>query len=105
MMGSTQGMAGPVPADEIFDTSKIWKAAIDEYEKNAGVRIATLNSVNTIEGILNEVNTSERRFLTRRHDGSRADRLRAILSQSLRPIEQLLNVATQVSKGVSLSNH
>jgi len=102
-MGGTSGPAGTALADEeAIDTSKVWKAAIDQYEKIAGVRIATLNSVNTIDDILKEVNTSEKSFLGRRHSGSRSDRFRALLSQSLRPIERLLEVAAQASKGASL---
>ncbi|KAL8367153.1 hypothetical protein RB599_010243 [Gaeumannomyces hyphopodioides] len=98
-MGGTQAPTGPVPADEAIDTSKIWKAAIDQYEKIAGVRIATLNGVNTIEDILKEVRTSEKTFLRRRHNGSRSDRFRTLLSQSLDSIQRLLEVAAQASKG------
>ncbi|KAB5560309.1 ankyrin repeat-containing domain protein [Coniochaeta sp. 2T2.1] len=97
-MSSVQGQAGPV-ADEAIDTSEIWRAAIDQYEKTTGVRITALNGVNSIEGILAEVNMNEKRFMRRRHNGSKSDRLRTLLSQSFRPIEQLLIVATQASKG------
>ncbi|KLU88296.1 hypothetical protein MAPG_07283 [Magnaporthiopsis poae ATCC 64411] len=97
-MGDAQALTGSVPADEAIDTSKIWKAAIDQYEKIAGVRMATLNGVNTIEDILKEVRTSERMFLSRRHSGSRSDRLRTLLSQNIRSIQQLLEITVQASK-------
>ena len=100
-MGSNHGLAGPASVDETIDTSKIWKTAVEQYERTSGVQIAALNSVNTIEDILNEVQTNENRFLRHRHSGSRSDRFRALLSQSLRPIERLLDVATQASKGAS----
>lgn len=97
------GYVVPHTTTGMADTLEMWNTAIAQYEKATGVRLATLKGVNTVEDILNEVQLKQRVFLGRRHSGSRSDRVRAVLSQSLKPIGQLLEIATQASKGVSLS--
>lgn len=102
-MSVTPGNVVPHTTTGMVDTSEMWDSAIAQYEETTGVRLATLKGVKTVEDILNEVRLNQRVFLGRRHSGSRSDRVRAVLSQSLKPIGQLLEIATQASKGVSLS--
>jgi hypothetical protein len=83
------------------DTARIWKAAVDEYERITGVRIQGLDGANSIEGILSKIENDEDKFRIRRHDGSKLDKFRTLVGQSLGPIEKLGSIINQAAKTVS----
>lgn len=85
----------------ITDVGRIWQAALDEYETLTGIRIQAFDGANNIEGVLSEITKDEDKFKHRRHDGSKLDKFRTLVAQSLGPIEKLGSIANNAAKGVS----
>lgn len=85
----------------VTDIGRIWQAALDEYESITGIRIQAFDGVNTIEGVLSAIIKDEEKFKHRRHDGSKLDRFRTLVAQSLGPIDKLGSIANNAAKGVS----
>ncbi len=71
------------------DVGLMWKEAIDRYEKITLVKIELLAQANNVEEILTEIHEREMKFKSHRHDGSRLDKFRSIVSKSLYPIEKV----------------
>jgi len=75
------------------DIGAIWKAAIDHYEEITKVKIESLAVANNVDEILEEIHGRETKFKGYRHDGSKLDKFRSLVSKSLGPIEKLSNIA------------
>lgn len=83
-----------------FGIATIWKTAVNDYERITGVQIQPLATVNDISGVISEINKDETRFKHHRHDGSKLDKFRSLVCQSLTPIEVLSNIVAQAIKTV-----
>jgi hypothetical protein len=79
------------------DVGAIWKAAIDRYEEITMVKIETLAGANNVDEILDEIRGRETKFKGYRHDGSKSDKFRSLISKSLGPIEQLSNIVASAA--------
>ncbi len=82
------------------DVGVIWKAAIDRYEKIAMVKIETLAKANNVAEILVEIHERETKFKSFRHDGSKTEKFRSLVSKSLGPIEKLSNIVASAALAV-----
>ncbi|PGH05438.1 hypothetical protein GX51_02962 [Blastomyces parvus] len=78
------------------DIDAIWKAAIDRYENVTTTKITYLTSAKNVDDILNEIHDRESKFKSFRHDGSKTDRFRTLVSKSLRPVEQVSDILAQI---------
>ncbi|KAK3994869.1 ankyrin repeat-containing domain protein [Cladorrhinum sp. PSN332] len=85
-------------ADTTVNIANLWKTALIEYENTTGIRIQALDSAKDIEEILSDLCKDEGRFKQRRHDGSKLDKFRTLVSQSLGPVEKLGNIVAQATK-------
>ncbi|KAL7954774.1 ankyrin repeat-containing domain protein [Trichoderma compactum] len=76
----------------------IWKEALDSYERVTGTRIDQLQRTTNIDEILSEIGARQSAFSLQRHNGSRLDRFRTIVSESLAPIEAANEIVSQAVK-------
>ncbi|EPE36656.1 Ankyrin repeat-containing protein [Glarea lozoyensis ATCC 20868] len=77
------------------DVGAIWKAALVRYEAITTVKIESLGAANNVEEILADIHERETKFKTYRHDSSKLDRFRSLVSRSLGTIEKLSNMVAQ----------
>ena len=68
--------------------------------KSLPVKIESLTIANNVDGILDEIHGRETKFKGYRHDGSKADKFRSLVSKSLGPIEKLSSVAASTTSTV-----
>ena len=85
----------------VTDIAALWRGAIDRYEAVAGVKIECLTKANNIDEILSQIQGSMASFKAHRHDGSKLDRFRSLVSRSLEPIEQLSKIVATAASSVS----
>lgn len=83
------------------DIGAIWQTAIDRYEAITTFKLDSLASATSVEEILSEIREEDTKFKTFRHDGSRVDRFRSLVSKSLRPIEVLSQITAEAASSVS----
>lgn len=83
------------------DIEEIWRTAICRYETTTGTRFECLAKANTLDDVQNEIRNREALFKSHRHDGSKTDKFRTLVSQSLKPIEKVSEIAAQASSNVS----
>jgi hypothetical protein len=74
---------------------------VDEYERATGVKIQELRGANNIESILSQIKKNEDMFRKHRNDGSKLNKFRTLVSQSLGPIDKLGTIIAHASKAVS----
>lgn len=79
----------------------IWKNAISEYEKTTGEAIEALSTASTVDAVLEEIRQKGTKFQTFRHDGSKTDKFRSLVSQSLEPIVFLSGIVAHATKHAS----
>ena len=60
-----------------------------------------LRGANNIDGILSQIKNNEDMFRKHRNDGSKLDKFRALVSQSLGFIDKLGTIIAHASKAVS----
>lgn len=84
------------------DIAEIWKTAICRYEETIGTGIESLTKANTLADILNEIHDKESMFKSKRHDGSKTDKFRSLVSKTLYPIEKIGEIVAQASSSVSI---
>ena len=90
-----------VATEQPYELGRVWQEAVDNYARTVSDQhIARLKQNTTVESILNEVDKMEISFTRKRHDGSKTNKLRTLIRDSLAPIQALSNVATQASKAV-----
>ncbi len=87
-------------ADAIVDFSTIWKVAIDRYEEITMVKIQSLARANNVDEILNGIHERERKFKSYRHDGSKLDKFRTLVSNSLNPIKKVGDMVASAASTV-----
>lgn len=98
-MPSVDSNVGSV-TDPTSDVGTIWRAAIERYKRTAKVKLSSLSRTSNIDQILANIQKREERFNRRRHDGSKLDKFRTLVKNSLDPIEKLGNIVAQATKAV-----
>lgn len=86
------------------DVGAIWKAAIDRYETVTKVKIGSLSGTNNIDQILANIQKRQAKFERHRHDGSKLDKFRTLVKNSLAPIQILGDIVSQATKTVRNSS-
>lgn len=79
-------------ADATIDVGDIWRTAISRYEKTSMVKLESLAGASSVDEVLNDVHERGTKFKSYRHDGSKLDRFRTLVSKSLNPIDQVCNL-------------
>ena len=79
---------------------EIWKDAVDQYEKTTTVKLDLLDRASNVDEILTDMREREKRFKDFRHDGSKLDKFRTLLSKSLKPIDVVGDLAASASSTV-----
>ena len=97
---STVEMPIESEADSITDFSTIWKGAMDRYEEITMVKIQSLAGANNVDEILNDIHERETKFKGYRHDGSKLDKFRMLVSKSLNPVEKLSDMVASAASTV-----
>ncbi|KAL8659991.1 MAG: hypothetical protein Q9226_000154 [Calogaya cf. arnoldii] len=90
-------MAAKPPVTKNHDIGAIWQTAIDQYEAITTFKLDSLASANSVEEILSEIRKEDTKFKVKRHDGSRVDRFRSLVSKSLRPIEVFSQITAEAA--------
>lgn len=90
----------PAAADAATDIGVLWTAALMRYEEITTVKLDSLDGVNSIDGILNEISSRETKFKTFRHSGSKIERFRSTVKNGLAPIEKLGSIAASAASTV-----
>ena len=89
------------PGSTNQDVGSIWQTAIDQYEAITTIKLHSLARANSVEEILSEIREEDSTFKTFRHDGSRVDKFRSLVSRSLRPIQVLSEITAEAASSVS----
>ena len=87
-------------ADAAIEFGAIWKVAIDRYEEITMVKIQSLAGANNVDEILNHIHERETEFKGYRHDGSKLDKFRTLVSKSLNPIEKVGDMVASAASTV-----
>ncbi|RSL87145.1 hypothetical protein CDV31_016307 [Fusarium ambrosium] len=85
-------------ADVTSDVGLIWESAVDRYQAITGEQIQQLARAKSVAQILEDINDNEARFKIHRHDGTKLDRFRTLVSQSLSPIQFVGDIVAQATK-------
>lgn len=89
-------------ANNMTDVGAIWRTAIDRYKDITQVDLGSIEAANSVEDVLSEIDIREEEFRRTRHDGSKTDRLRSLVSRSLNSIETVSEVVAQGASSVSI---
>ncbi|PHH65759.1 hypothetical protein CDD81_1486 [Ophiocordyceps australis] len=74
---------------------------MDQYEQaTENQQVFSTRDYASVEGIMKEIDEMKKQFSAHRHPGSRWDKFRSVVSESLVPIEALSEIASQASKAV-----
>ncbi len=87
-------------ADATIDIGVIWGEAVVEFEKTTMVKIESLAGASNVDEILNDVRERETKFKGYRHDGSKLDKFRTLVSKSLNPIDKVGNMVALAASTV-----
>ena len=87
------------------DVEEILRTAICRYETTTGTKLESLAKANTLDDVQNEIRNREALFKSHRHDGSKTDKFRTLVSKSLKPIEKVSEIVAQASSNVSTDTH
>lgn len=82
------------------DIGAIWSAAVARYEATTSAKVQTLAGTKSVDDILMETKDREKSFTSRRHDGSKLDKFRTLVRQSLGPIQILGDIVSNATKTV-----
>lgn len=88
-------------ANNVTDVGAIWHAAIDRYKDITTVDLGSIEAANSVEDVLSEIDMRGEEFKNTRHDGSKTDRFRSLVSRSLKSIETISEVVAQGASNVS----
>lgn len=89
------------PNPILSDVGSIWQNAVEHYERTTGVKIEQLAKAQNVQQILDDIGGKESRFRLHRHDGSKIDKFRTLVSQSLSPIQSVADIVAHATKSVS----
>ena len=83
------------------DLELIWNEAINNYTSITGNDNGiTMGRTASISEVLTELDEMRKSFSNRRHDGSKRDKFRSLVRDSLTPIQVLSEIAAHASKAV-----
>ena len=82
--------------------SKIWERAIEGFEELSLEKIDHLPKANNVDEILVHVRERESKFKLYRHDGSKVDKFRTLVSKSLDPVDKIGNMVATAATVVWL---
>lgn len=82
------------------DVGAIWNAAVVRYEAITNTKISALAGPKNVDEILREITSRETTFSQRRHDGSKLDKFRTSVKNSLLPIEKWGGLVIMATKTV-----
>jgi hypothetical protein len=85
------------PVDTTTDVGEIWKEAVNRYEEIAKVKVESLPQVNSIDAVLSETRKRDRIFQSYRHDETKLDKFRTLVSKSLSPIEKASTIVASAA--------
>ncbi|KAH7117652.1 hypothetical protein B0J11DRAFT_583050 [Dendryphion nanum] len=88
------------PASGITDIGEIWEAATVRYEQLAGLRIQSLASATNVNAVLQKITERETKFMLKRHDGSKLDRVRTLVRNILDPLQMWGDIVTNATKTI-----
>lgn len=97
---ATVGLPVESEADNSIHFGTIWNEAIREYEEITKVEIRSLTEANNVDEILNDIREREKNFKGYRHDGSKLERLRTLVSKSLKLVQKVCDVVASVASTV-----
>ena len=97
---ATAGLPFRSRTANVTDIGTLWKAATDRYETATGVKIESLTKANNLDEILGQIQGNMASFKAHRHDGSKLDRFRSLVSKSLSLIEQLSKIVATAASSV-----
>lgn len=87
--------------EDVTDVGAVWRAAVDRYMDITQVDLSLIGPVNNLEDVLGEINKREQLFKRARHDGSKTDKFRSLVSRSLKSIDKVSEVVAQGVSNVS----
>jgi hypothetical protein len=99
MMTTIDSQAEPM-IEPTTDIGAMWKAAIDRYETITGAKIESSSGAKDINQILDNIQNRQARFERHRHDGSKLEKFRTLVRNSLVPIQMLGDIVAQATKTV-----
>lgn len=80
------------------DIGALWEAALDRYEQITGFKVQLIEGSNNLDAVLAQVHDKSALFERRRHDGSKIDKFRSLVKESLGPVVVLGEVVVQATK-------
>lgn len=83
------------------DVDKIWQAAIRRYKETTKVDLGSLTVAKSVDDILLEINDRDEGFKRKRHDKTKLDKFRTLVSKSLQPIQTITEVVSQALSEVN----
>jgi ankyrin repeat domain-containing protein 50 len=86
--------------DATTDVGAIWNEAINRYEDITKVKIESMTPASNVDAVMSEIRKRETTFQGYRHDGTKLDRFRTLVSKSLRPIEQVGSIVASAASAV-----
>ena len=86
------------PSKPATDVGVIWHAAIERYEKITQVKAMPSVGSNNVEQILTQIEGMKIKFEKKRHDGSKMDKFRTLVKNTVIPIQQLSDIVVQATK-------
>jgi hypothetical protein len=97
-----------VRVDATTDVGATWTEAINRYEEITEVKIESLTRASNLDEVLSETQKRETKLRGYCHGETKFDKLRTLLSKSLRPIDEVGSMVASVASAVrktTLSAH
>ncbi len=98
-MATTSNPTEPrVDASTNFD--EIWKEAVGRYEKDTGTKFKDLDEAKNADDVLTQIQEREEKFKGHRHNRSKTDKFRTLVSKALDPIDRLISMVAGLASTV-----
>lgn len=98
---ATANTTTPSNPDATTDMEEAWRAAVQRYEQNTLKKITILPSATSVDDIMNTVKGQQTLFSNHRHDKSKFDKLRTLLTKVMNRIDLVCDLVAQPSVNVS----
>lgn len=96
-------MASKEASKEGSNFGSVWQEAIARYRQNTKLDLTSLARANSVDDILIEIGKNAQKFGKKRHDNSKLDKFRSLVSESLMPIQVMTDMVSSVLSDVSYS--
>ncbi|KAJ5775210.1 uncharacterized protein N7511_000221 [Penicillium nucicola] len=90
-------------SNNMTDVGAIWRDAIGRYKDITQVDLGSIETANSVEDVLSEIDIRKEEFERTRHDGSKTDRFRSLVSRSLKSIETVSEIVAQGTSNTASS--